>query len=264
MKGAPLKSHGKIFDQEVQQAERELERPARGLIVSGLLAGFGLGASVLLLAVVHSLPGLSDPARLLLSANAYAVGFVIVILGSTDLFTEYSTIALLPVLTGDAPLISLGRLWALVFGSNIVGGSVFALLLAVFVPHAQRVDASAIISLATTQLEPQWWVMVISGFFAGFLMGFLSWLLIAARETISQLVFVWMIATTLGFAHLHHSIAGAIEVMAALLLSEDIGGLDFGRFLLWATLGNIMGSIFFALLIRFGTFLSGSGKGSTA
>ncbi len=74
----PVSTYYTILEREVAQAVSEFRRPAMGLFMSGLLAGLGL--SLLLVAAV-------------LIANAYAAGFVVVIMGRTDLFTEYTTLA---------------------------------------------------------------------------------------------------------------------------------------------------------------------------
>jgi formate-nitrite transporter family protein len=263
LKTPPLKSFETIFEQEVSHAERELERPSRGLFVSGLIAGFGIGVSVLLVAMVASFPeaAISAPMRTLLIANAYSVGFILVILGSTDLFTEYTTIAILPVLTGASSVARLGRLWGIVLGANLIGGTVFSILIVSVAPRLGVVDGAAFENLAVGMMDHEWWVMLLSATLTGWLMGFMSWLLIAARETISQIFFVWIIGATIGGAHLHHSIVGTIEVVAGLLMTDQIGVLNLARFFLWVTLGNIVGSVCFAVSIRYGSLISGSGKG---
>lgn len=128
---APLKPFQAIFDEEVQQAVHELNRPALGLIMSGLIAGFAIGTSLFAMGAVISLLGgeLSGAWLRIVAANAYTIGFIIAILGSTDLFTEYTTIALLPVLDGKAAVRALARLWGIIYLANLVGGSVFVLLL---------------------------------------------------------------------------------------------------------------------------------------
>jgi formate/nitrite transporter FocA (FNT family) len=84
------------------------------------------------------------------------------------------------------------------------------------------------------------------------LMGLLSWLVAAGRDTISQIVLVWLITTAIGFAGLHHVVLGTIEVLAGAFAGQEIGPADFGRFLLWATLGNILGGTIFVALIKYG------------
>lgn len=85
-----LMSYRAIMTREIRQAEREIKRPAAGLIGSGLVAGFGIGVSVMAVAAVHTSAGETLPGLVLwlLSANAYTLGFILVILARTDLFTE--------------------------------------------------------------------------------------------------------------------------------------------------------------------------------
>ena len=87
---------------------------------------------------------------------------------------------------------------------------------------------------------------------AGWLMGLLSWLVAAGRDTISQIVMVGIITTVIGFAGLHHVILGTVETLAGVFAGQDVGLLDFGRFLLWTTLGNILGGSVFVCAIKYG------------
>jgi len=87
---------------------------------------------------------------------------------------------------------------------------------------------------------------------AGWLMGLLSWLVTASRDTISQIFFVWLVTTAIGLSHLHHVIAGTAEVLAGLFAGQGITWADVGRFLFLVTLGNALGGIFFVALLKFG------------
>lgn len=259
---APFKSYRTIFEQEVQQAVEELKRPAHGLFISGLLAGFGVGLGVFVLAVMLTrLEGtLPEPISAILLANTYTFGFILVIMGRTDLFTEYTTIAILPILTANAPLLSLGRLWSLVYLANLVGCAAFAGLLAVLGPALGVVDPEVFGQMAHELIGYSWWVIFLSAFLAGWLMGILSWLVTAGRESISQIFFIWLITGAIGFGNLHHAITGTIEVLVGLLTQQDLLLMDFGYFLLWTTLGNAVGGAVFAILIRYSVLLGNSGK----
>ena len=84
---------------------------------------------------------------------------------------------------------------------------------------------------------------------AGWLMGLLSWLVAAGRDTISQVVLVWMVTAAIGLGHFHHAIAGSVEVLAGIFVGGATLG-DYGHFLLWATLGNIVGGPVFVAMIK--------------
>lgn len=77
------------MEEEIALGLGELQRPLSGLLLSAFSAGLDVGFSVLLMAVVLSLANgvLSEPVVEILIANMYAVGFIFVVLGRSELFT---------------------------------------------------------------------------------------------------------------------------------------------------------------------------------
>ena len=86
----------------------------------------------------------------------------------------------------------------------------------------------------------------------GWLMGLLSWMVVAARDTISQIAIVWIVTTTIGLCGLHHCVVGSVEVLGAVFTGQGVSVLDFGRFLLLASLGNAVGGSVFVALVKYG------------
>lgn len=247
----PLKRNRTILEAEIALADEELERPWSGLLMSGIIAGMGIGASLLLLAVMLDAPVDRDnPFVGLMIGSAYAVGFIIVIMGHTDLFTEYTTLAILPVLTGQATVAQLGRLWTFVFVGNIIGGAAVALLLAWLGPALGATSHETMVDMAMPLVEPGAAVILASAALAGWFMGMLSWLIAAARETVSQILLIWVVALVIAMGHLHHAIVGSAEIIAAMPLTDALGLGDYGRFLLLATTGNAVGGVIFAVMVR--------------
>ena len=89
-----------------------------------------------------------------------------------------------------------------------------------------------------------------SAILAGWLMGLMSWLVAASRDTISQLAITWLIATVIGLCRLHHVVVGSVEVLAGIFAGQGITMGDYGHFLLWTTLGNALGGSFFVAVIK--------------
>lgn len=189
-------------------------------------------------------------ARLFFVGNAYAAGFLVVIFARADLFTEYTTITLLPVMFGRSGVKALARLWGIVYGANLVGAALGALFLVQLGADHGAFSTAGFGSLAAELADGSTRGLFLGAMLAGWLMGMLSWLIVAARETVSQLVFVWVIGVTIGFAQLPHCITGTAEVAAAAIAGAGIGGGSVARFILLSTLGNALGSFLFALLIR--------------
>lgn len=262
----PFKPHRSILEAEIAQAQAELRRPAHGLLISGVLAGIGVGTSLFVMAVIltNAAGTLPEPVVALLLANAFTVGFILVILSRVDLFTEYTTIAILPVLTGRAGLPDLLRLWGLVYVGNLIGAIVFAGFMVAVGPALGVMAPEAFGELAESMSGFRWLVVFSSALLAGWLMGVLSWLVAASRDTISQVFFVWMVTGTIGFGGLHHAITGAAEVAAGVFAGQGQTLFDFGHFLLWTTLGNSAGGILFAVLIRYSLKMRDGRRGEGA
>ncbi len=246
------KSYETILDQQVETALHELERPTRGLFMSGVSAGLDVGFSAFAVATVATLIGdqLSEPIAALLKANAYAVGFIFVIFGRSELFTEHTTLAVLPVLDARATLRQLTRLWGLVFAGNILGTSVFGVILATVGPSLKIVDPSALAEIAHQLNWHAPLVIVGSAMLAGWMMGLLCWLVTAGRETTSEIFFVWLVTSLIGLGHLHHCIVGNAELVAAWVASPDVPLWACVRTLVLATVGNIGGGVLFVALVK--------------
>ena len=251
---APKKASRQILLHEIEEGIDALERPVAGLFISGLSAGLDVGFSLFLMAVtITRLEGvLLDAVVSLLVANMYSVGFIFVILGRSELFTEQTTLAVLPTLGGRASVGSLLRLWVVVFVANVLGAAAFAGLITQIGPALGVIEPRVFGEIAHRLLDHSGRVMFLSGMLAGWLMGLLSWLIAAARDTISQIVLVWLVTSVIGFARLHHAIVGAVEVLAGAFSGQGIGPGDVGRFLLWVTLGNIVGGVVFVAFLKYG------------
>ncbi|MFH1703884.1 MAG: formate/nitrite transporter family protein [Nitrospirota bacterium] len=252
-KTLPQKSYSTILCQEILAALNELKRPISGLFISSLSAGLVIGFGLLMMAtMLTTVAGtFSKPIIHILLSGMYSIGFVLVIIGRSELFTEHTTLAVLPVLDRRASLIQLLRLWGIVFAGNITGATVFTIIITWISPVLGIVEPWAFIEIARSLLDHDVWVIFVSAIFAGWLMGELTWLLAAGRDTISQVFLVCLVTSTIGFLNLHHSIAGTVEVLSGVIMSPDIHLLDFGRFLLVTTIGNAFGGVIFVALIKY-------------
>jgi formate-nitrite transporter family protein len=258
------KSYETILAQEIETGVTELERPSGGLFLSGLSAGLDVSFSLLLMAVMRTLAEgrLPEPVVEMLVASMYAVGFIFVVLGRSELFTEHTTLAVLPVLDGRASVRQLARLWGIVYVSNLTGAGAFAGIAALVGPALGITEAEAFGKIAHSMTDHSSWVMVASAMLAGWLMGLMSWLVIASRDTVGQILLVWLVTASIGFLHLAHVVVGTTEVLAGLFAGQGITLLDFARFLVLTTFGNALGAFIFVALIKYGHATRAGKQGS--
>jgi formate-nitrite transporter family protein len=248
------KSYHEILQEEMESAQGELERPLAGLALSGLSAGLDVGFSLLFLTAMHTTVhgALPEAVVKLLVIAVYPIGFLFVVLGRSELFTEHTTQAVLPVLGGKAPLRSLARLWAVLYVTNLVGVSLFTALIVHLGPRLGAVQRESFYFVAHPLIHHPWSVVLLSGVLAGWLMGLLSWLVSAGRDTVSQVLIIFIVGGGIGLGQLHHCIVGTAEVLGAVFAGVGVTLGDYGHFLLWATLGNAIGGTVFVALLKYG------------
>lgn len=241
-----------ILRYQMADAMREFERPSSGLATSAFSAGLDVGFGPFLMVVYLTVGGgdPGEPTSRLILAGLYSIGFVLVVLGRSELFTEHTTMAVLPVLSGQARLAALFRVWSIVWAGNLVGAVVFAAFATFVGVRLGIADSSALGGIATALTGHPWRVVFMSAVLAGWLMGLLTWLVGAARETISQLVVVVLTAGSIGFAGFHHAIAGSVEVLFG-VFDGAVTMTAFVVFLIWATIGNALGGGVFVALLKY-------------
>lgn len=249
----PQKPYETILAQQVRQATPELKRPAKGLLLSSIAAGLEIGVGPFMMALILSLTRgvYSHPTVEMMEAFAYSIGFVLVMVGRSELFTEQTSLAIQPVLAREASVVALFRLWGLVLLGNLLGAAAFAGFAAHLGPRLGVMTTEALAELAHNLVRHSATTIFLSAIMAGWLMGLLAWVVTASRETISQIVVVVLITTTVGLAHLHHSVAGTVEVLMGVFIGEASPG-DFLHFFTWAVLGNAVGGTVFVALLKFG------------
>lgn len=261
------KSYREILAEEIEKGVQELNRPRVGIFLSGLSAGLDIGfGPLLMVAILSTSTGdLSPIVHDLIVSSAYAVGFIFVVLGRSDLFTEHTTLAILPVLDGEASWTDLAWNWGLIYTSNIVGAAAFAGAAVVMGPAFDVVTPAAFGVFASHLIGFSWWATLLAAVFAGWLMGLLTWLVTASRDTTSEIISVWLVTLVIGYGHLPHSIAGTVEVLFGFFAGQGVSAADFGRFLLLSTVGNIVGGTVFVGLLKYGhATQAGMESGETA
>lgn len=228
-----------VFEAVRRNGEEELERPLRALWYSGIAAGILISFSVLGEALLRAhMP--ETQWRYIIENVGYSFGFLLVILGRMQLFTENTITTVVPVMmkpTGRA-FSGITKLWTVVLAANVVGAFAVATFLAYTPVLAPDIRAAVTaLSVHATGMSPL--EGLIRGVPAGVLIAALVWMLPSAKgsEVILIVLFTWLIA----LGDFTHIVAGSVE-MAFLLVQGDLGMMQavFGFFLPVLT-GNVLG-----------------------
>jgi formate-nitrite transporter family protein len=247
------KDASQILNEQIEESIKGFSRGNISTFISSFTAGLEIGFSVLLMGTIYTLFGeqMSNSQLTMILAICYPLGFIFVIIGRSDLFTEHTALAILPVLNRSANLKDLFRLWGVIYAGNIVGGYFFSIILDKVGVPVGFVNAEAITYLAFKVIDHSWNTMLLSAMFAGWMMGLLGWLITSSQETISRIIMIILVTTIIGVTGLHHCIVGSIEVFSGFLISDQITFTDYLQFQLWATLGNAAGGTIFVAILKF-------------
>ena len=235
-----------------KEGETELERASLALAWSGLAAGLSMGFSLFTEGLLHAhLP--DAPWRPLLTKLGYTVGFLIVVLGRQQLFTENTLTVILPFLNRrDLPtLLNVMHLWTIVLFTNLLGAWLFTLGLRepIFAPHALESFAT----IGREAMLPGTGAIFLKGIFGGWLIALMVWLLPGG----SRVAIIIIITYLVGLGEMSHVIAGSVET----LFLVTTGELPFAGYLLGYMLptlaGNVLGGVILVAALNHAQVVAG-------
>lgn len=247
-----------ILSRVIHEGEELFKINNKAMFLSAVIAGLEIGFSYLLVCAVYYLLGgsLDEHVVMKLFSVVYPVGFILVILGKSALYTEQTSVLALPVLNGQRSVWELFRVWALVILGNIVGGMFFAFFIGNLAPRMHLFTTETMVSVGSHVLDYAWWVLLLSAITAGWLMGLLTWLLNSTFNSLTRVLLIFMITGVIGFGGFHHSIVGNIEVFGGLLHTDTISISDYLWFLFLTLSGNGIGGAIVVGLFKYRIFES--------
>lgn len=243
-----------IFQQVARNADAELKRTSLSLAISGVTGGTFMGFSALGVGIITALLG-SSPHTYILSRMFYPLGFIVVILGRSQLFTENTLYPVALVLAEKRELWNTLRLWCIVLPSNVFGAFLFACLISLTpaLPHS-IVHAIAQLGLeaANTPASTVFW----SGVMGGWIIATTAWLVSSSHSITGSVMVIWVLTFVVGLGNFAHCIATSGEILSA-VLTKQIYWTAYPHWLLFAVLGNICGGVLMVTLLEYGQAKAG-------
>jgi len=255
-----------IYEQVANNARQELGRSSISLAISGLAGGIFMGLSAMGNAIAITLltPTGSAPSSvaIFIGKMFYPLGFIAVILGRSQLFTENTLYPVALVLAEKNHFWQTMRLWAVVLPFNVLGALAFAALASL----TQAVSPAVVQSLGQLGVEASnhpaaaiFW----SGVMGGWIIATVAWLVSGSHSITGSVMIIWMLAFVVGLGNFAHCIAASGELFAAILTGR-IPWLAFPMWFLPAVAGNICGGVGMVTLLEYGQVIVGKDAESEA
>jgi formate/nitrite transporter FocA (FNT family) len=255
-----------IYEQVANNARQELGRSTVSLAISGLAGGIFMGLSALGNAIVIALltPTGTTPTNttLFIAKMFYPLGFIVVILGRSQLFTENTLYPVALVLAEKKHIWQTLRLWVTVLPANILGALAFAALASL--TTALRPDF--VQSLAQLGLEAThhpaatiFW----SGVMGGWIIATVAWLVSGSHSITGSVMIIWMLTFVVGLGNFAHCIATSGEILTA-ILTGHAPWIAYPNWLIPAVAGNVCGGVGMVTLLEYGQVIYGGDADSEA
>lgn len=231
------------FDRIIGEGRPRLRRRWLDVIATGAVGGLEVAFGILALLYVQAQTGSH-----LLGALAFSIGFLGLLLGHSELFTEGFLVPVTVVAAGEARVRDLLRLWTGTLVGNLAGGCVMAYLIDVAFPslgHQAVREAGAYVLGGVTGRT---FVLAV---LAGAAITLMTRMHQGTDSEVAKILASVAIAWALAGLRLYHSILDSILAFVALDTGfAPFGWVDWLRWVGWVLLGNLTGGLVLTTLLR--------------
>jgi formate-nitrite transporter family protein len=243
------RSADEIFGSVEDSGHQELRRSSRTLMFSGVAGGLGMGLTGLGVSSAMAVLG-EGRTQEFISLMLYPLGFIAVIIGRQQLFTENTLYPVALILSEHKHVLDTLRLWTVVFVSNIAGATLFAFLAGKTLALKPEITEK-LTFLGVRAAQGDGWSIFWSGVIGGWLIALMAWIVTASQWTIGQVAVVWALTFVVGLGHFAHCIASSGEILTAVMRGQ-VGVGHYAFWLIFATVGNVCGGVIFVTFLNFG------------
>ncbi len=246
-----------IYAQVADNARQELKRSSVALAISGFAGGTFMGLSALGTAIALAMLGHSEGDQMI-SRAFYPLGFIVVIVGRAQLFTENTLYPVALVLAEKREFWNTMRLWAVVLPSNVLGALAFASLVSL-TPALNPHVVDALSQLGLDAVANPWPTVFWSGVMGGWIIALAAWLVSGSHSITGSVMIIWMLTFIVGLGNFAHCIATSGEILTA-ILTHHAAWSQYPRWFLPAVTGNICGGVGMVTVLEYGQAIYGSNQ----
>ncbi len=246
MTASPEESEPEIedaFDRLVAEGRTRLARPWPTLVTTGLVGGIDVGTGVLAYFVVDN-----QTHSKLLAGIAFSIGFVALLLASSELFTENFLVPVTALVAGRSSLIGLARLWTVTLVANLVGAWIMGWLIVTARPDLKMTAIETGTHYAKLGANLHSLTLAV---LAGLVITLMTRMQHSTESLGVQLVPALLFGSLLAVGQLFHSILESLFMFAAIHAGAPFGYADWlGALVGWSVLGNVIGGVGLVTFLR--------------
>jgi formate/nitrite transporter FocA (FNT family) len=231
------------FARMIDEGTQRLHRTWREVLVTGFFGGTEVAMGVL--AYLSVLKATHEP---LLAGLAFSIGFLALMLGRSELFTEGFLVPVTTVVAKRASVAQMLKLWAGTLVTNLAGGWVLMWLIMIGFPqlHEQVIESAG--HYATAPMTLQNLVLAVLG---GMVITLMTRMQHGTDAVIGKMAAAIAGAFLLAGLQLFHSVLDSLLIFGALATGEaPFGYLDWLGWFGYTVVGNVVGGLLLVTLLR--------------
>ncbi|MBW3581636.1 MAG: formate/nitrite transporter family protein [Euryarchaeota archaeon] len=231
----------KTFHRTVDEGTARLDRPWSGLLATGTVGGFDVGIGLLAALVVLDATG-----SRLLAALAFTIGFIALVLGKSELFTENFLVPVVTTVARRRPVRPLVRLWFGTGVSNLAAGWVLGWIIIGSLPHLEGVAIEAALLFAHLPVPIAFGL----GILGGIVITLMTWLEHGSQTEGGRILSAAMAGFLFEAVPLNHFIITSLIMFWGIHAGGPLDYLDWLRIGGIALVSNIIGGIVLVTALR--------------
>jgi formate/nitrite transporter FocA (FNT family) len=231
------------FRRMVDEGTQRLHRTWREVLATGFFGGTDIAVGV-----VAYLAVLQATGQPLLAGIAFSVGFLALLLGRSELFTEGFLIPVTTVAAKRASVVQLLKLWGGTLFANLAGGWMLMWLIMTALPrlHETTVESAAHYATAPLSLET-----VALSLLGGMVITLMTRMQHGTESMPAKIAAAVAGAFLLAGLQLFHSVLDSLLIFGALITGEaPFGYLDWLGWFAYTAVGNVVGGLLLVTLLR--------------
>ena len=244
-----------VFIESIDAGISRLNRSWLEMFMSGIIGALHVTFGALAMSAVTGgfTNLLGNKAACVLGAAIFPIGFILLKLSRSELFTENFLVPVAPVFEGKEPAIKLGKLWFWTLLGNLFGAIAFTSLVALGGSHSLGVlPVAHLKELALFKVSRSMRTEFFSAFWAGVIITTMTWLVLASKDQVVKMIAIWVTIFILAILSFTHVIVSTSEVFLGILMGADITLSTWAiKILIPGIIGNLSGGLLFISLLHY-------------
>jgi formate/nitrite transporter FocA (FNT family)/bacterioferritin (cytochrome b1) len=244
-----------VFTTAMEKGKKRLARPWLEMFMSGVIGAihvtFGTVAMAAGAGAVESRMG--SHGAILVGSVFFPIGFILLKLSQSELFTENFLVPVIPVFDKKSPPQLLAKLWSLTLLGNLLGALIFSGV--VYLGGKTVLGALPVhhlLFLAQYKLSRPFIETLMSAVLAGAIITTMTWLVLATKSDVAKLMAIWSCIFVMAVGSFTHVVVSTSEVLLGGVYGAHITlNAWFLKLFIPASLGNLLGGMLLIALLHY-------------